>query len=318
VAQVSASSLALLKVVAIYSIVSAHVDISEDALGVFYALKIGYYIVGSMGVGLFFIVVGCGLAARPRGLESTLKKLGSFYVLPWIASGSAVYAYIYFRKPELALTWQDFLIGNGSYLYFMPVFCFFLILGSFLRHKLLRFTALLMSLIYSVSGQNIMPFGINEHLNPLLWIPYLVFGYSLEGGFRNSRETFRSVEFLLIAIFAFFSVFFADDNFVSRGGLNYQSAALIFLVCSFGAIVAYSSPAAHLPSIDRLSENTLFVYLWHMPFIGLLNFIANQYATSLHLISPAIVLLCLMLSLRIAHRLSRGKLILRFAGARSQ
>ncbi|QRF59006.1 acyltransferase family protein [Variovorax paradoxus] len=314
----SAAALGVLKMVAIYSIVSAHVDVKEGASGVLAVLKTVYYVFGSMGVGLFFIVTGCGVAARPKKISATFTKLFSFYALPWVLSGCVVYSYLYFRKGAPNLSLVNFLIGNGSYLYFMPVFFLVLLFGVSLRFRVLRIFALVASLAYTVSGQALMSHVISEHLNPLLWIPYVVFGFALDASSRQSRNVFISLEFLLIIIFALWGFLFTKDQFVTQSGLNYQSATLVFLVCSVGGILVSHRKLPLGSSIDEVSKNTLLVYLWHMPLIGALNFASNNYVKPLFLVSPAIVLGCFFLLLKLARRFAPSAWGLRLLGARLQ
>jgi len=39
-----------------------------------------------------------------------------------------------------------------------------------------------------------------------------------------------------------------------------------------------------------VGEQSLFIYLWHMPLVGILNFIGNNYIEELHYFSVLIVL----------------------------
>lgn len=73
-------------------------------------------------------------------------------------------------------------------------------------------------------------------------------------------------------------------------GLNYRNI-MIPLGVQVIFIAAQLNSRISILKLDALSRNTLAIYLWHMPLIGFLNWISNQYLPGLHFFSWGVVLL---------------------------
>ncbi len=279
------ASTSCLKFLAILSVIVAHVDIRVTGQAWDFIRPI-YYWFGSFGVGVFFIILGLNFASRSSyySLGVVVKR----FVLPWFLSGAIVFLYLVTRKSNFPISMFGFILGNGSYLYFMSVFVFFVFFGRFfLISRLLRQFFLLVSLVYLLLAYPLMPEGVSEYLNILLWYPYVVFGYVFSKGGVSSLGK-KNTEFLMITAFAVFGIFFRIFDFSPHSWLNYQNTNLVFFVCFF----YYLAFLLRLQwKVSSISRNTLFVYLWHMPLVGLVNWLGNNFYPYMHFFSPIVVLL---------------------------
>ena len=78
------------------------------------------------------------------------------------------------RKGDAGISFLSFLIGNGSYLWFVPVFLLFKFI---VRYELKRFFFLLIALIVFgdyLASEPVKLLGLNPHLNIFYWLPYLI------------------------------------------------------------------------------------------------------------------------------------------------
>lgn len=83
---------------------------------------------GTYGVITLFII--SGYLYHGTNLAYVLKKMKRI-VPPWFISGTSVFLYVYLRKPPLIISqYLKYLIGQGSYLYYLPILFFFYLLFS--------------------------------------------------------------------------------------------------------------------------------------------------------------------------------------------
>jgi surface polysaccharide O-acyltransferase-like enzyme len=194
----------------------------------------------------------------------------------------------------------------------MTAYLSLLIIAPITTKKNLMYIFFIISCIYHLTSNEVMPIGINEHLNPLLWLPYFLFGYYFYE--KNQYLSFRSIigDRLLITLFIAISFQIALLKYKITGvpQINYRSTVLVMTV--FLIFIFFSSISTLKEKnkfINTISNNTLFIYLWHMPLIGLLNYVANKYIPALHLATPAVLL---YIFYKIIFHLSKVKIIYHF------
>lgn len=305
-------NISAIKALAILSVVAAHVDIKVATSGLFGALQYLYFAFGSLGVGLFFILAGASFSEKVFKISENYQKIKK-YAAPWIISGSAIYIYLYTRKGSLFISYFEYLIGNGSYLYFMTMLSIFLLGGSALQAKLPRQLLLIISLVYIMLGEKIMPPGVSEHLNILLWAPYFLFGFVISKR-QRAIEIIASPEFLAITLTAVLSLVLQEIGIIIPSTLNYQNPILVFLVCGFFILLNNSRIIPSGDKINTIGRNTLFIYLWHMPLIGIFNYLANNFLIYIHFVSPLLVLLLFFLVMVVALRINLNTRLARLIG----
>jgi hypothetical protein len=285
---------------AVISIIAAHVYIDGHInLGLeYFKIFLNYF--GTIGVGLFFMV--SGFLWGKRG--SNLKKSSSKLIIPWVVSGSCIFAYVYLRKVDLDsgifYSYFSFILGQSSYLYYMSVYFIFLLTARFWKDDYFGFSFFIVSLIYYAFQ---IPFfhiylGVNEHLNPLLWFPYIYIGkYAATFLLLVDVLKIRIILVLGLLILAL-SYYYCEYNI--KNHIAYFSIFRIFLTIYFFIFLYYLSiNFDYLNRFNIIGEQSLFVYLWHMPLIGILNFIANNFFEEVHYFSIPIIMLFFMLLIRV-------------------
>lgn len=282
------NNLNIIKIFAIFSVIVAHIDIHENLIH-FNKIKSFYRILGSLGVGLFFVIIGFNLSKSKFNTHIDCKKTLK-YITPWLLSGTCIYIYLCLRKWPIPISYINFLIGNGSYLYFMTLLNIIFLFGNILHSRFTRLFILLISSIYMIFRIGIMPFGISEHLNILLWIPYICLGFAI-GKNGKLSELMSSPEFVIITLSAISGFTLQRLDVTNSTSLNYQNPILVFLISTIFIFFIKINLPINNCYIKTLSRNTLFIYLWHMPLIGLANYLSNNYLSSLHILSPFLVLI---------------------------
>lgn len=280
---------------AIISIIAAHVYIDGNiSLGLeYFKIFLNYF--GTIGVGLFFIVSGFVWGNIGFNLKKSVSKL----IIPWVTSGSLIFLYVYFRKSDLDSDffygYLSFILGQSSYLYYMSVYFIFILTARFWNVNFIGFIVFIVSLIYYIFKIPIFHIylGVNEHLNPLLWFPYVYFGKYAKN-ILSFLDLFR-LEKILIFSFIIFLILYYYYEYNINSYIVYFSLFRIYLTFLFFLSLYYLYLNFQVMNkFNIVGEQSLFIYLWHMPLVGVLNFIGNNYKEELHYFSVLIVLLFFM------------------------
>lgn len=133
---------------------------------------------GTFGVICFMVISGI-LYRVPQGNVGKFfgKKLKTI-VIPWIISASLVWLYVYLRKPPLTLeNWARFVIGDGSYLYYLTMLMLFYAVFTFLPFMRTKAALLVCQIITAISCLWFYQIGnLSPYLNPLNWIGFFALG----------------------------------------------------------------------------------------------------------------------------------------------
>ena len=128
-----------LKVLAVISIVSAHcvvIQQNSNELNILFSWMLEQ--IGSIGVGVFYIISGYLFYRNKYCIKDFFKRKVKSLFIPWIVVGTGVYLYIFIRKGNLGIsTWLAFILGDGSYLYFLTLLIiFYLIFFYYTKNNL--------------------------------------------------------------------------------------------------------------------------------------------------------------------------------------
>lgn len=289
-----------LKFWAVVSIVAAHVYIENDTTLVLNYIKVFLNYFGSIGVGLFFIVAGFLWGKKGVNINKSIDRL----VLPWLISGSCIFFYVYIRKADLSFdifnSYFSYILGQGSYLYYMTVYFAFMLSIRIWGNKYSILIFSLSSFVYYAFQVPVFHIylGLHEHLNPLLWFPYIYLGMYIESilSFIKRFNKHAVMIFMVVALLIFYQLF----EYETSNHIGYLSMFRVFFTfCCFLFLSYLNSNVNFSDSFNLLGKQSLFIYLWHMPFVGILNFVANQYFEILHLFTVPFVLLFFMLLIRV-------------------
>lgn len=284
----------LCKALALFSIVSAHVaGVGGDAskVQVFCAKILGAW--GTVGVPVFFAISGYlyeRSLSRRTYMELLRGKLRSL-ALPWLVCGTGVWLYVALRKGGLTFgNWFSFLIGEGSYLYYMTVLLLLYLLYIFLRKKnVLVYLGILVWVVSNIVISNVgWKLSFSPYLNVLTWQ-----GWFLLGALIQRKQIQTSMGKVLKKIWL---------PCLAAG------MAIIIWNCACGITITYWHRAyllmelLLLPSIYYfavllvgksllmdIGEKSFSIYLLHMPIAGILANIMNRFPNGIFILARPVI-----------------------------
>lgn len=305
-----------LKGLAIISVVCAHCNIQIDGPYIPYMRNI-LTNVGSIGVGIFFLLSGYFFYRSPIPLNEFVRKTIKRLVVPWLLAGTCVWLYVALRKGGLGLSeWFLYVLGVNSAFYFMTdllvlqvVFYVLEKMGVAKRRSTL--IALLVIneifIILESRGCSLFP---TSYLDFICFIGYFAFGRYL------AHETHTAACGNLLKR----RCVRVRDNRWLCGGAVLCSAALILspleftyfknaLSIVFECFFIFTAfmLAWHVKSnrLEWLGRKSFFIYLWHLPVAGILSNIGSRSMVTAYagLLWPAVVLAIMGVVIVFAERL---------------
>lgn len=283
-----------LKAFAIISIVSAHCGIlavNTNQLNIIFSLILGQ--IGTIGVGIFFILSGYLFYKNKNSFGVFFLKKIKTVLMPWIVVGTAVYFYVFFRKGGIGLnSWFDFLVGNGSYLYYLTLLIIFYLLFFYTaKNKMFVFSMIILSVLSIVLTSIGVLKAINPYLNPLNFMCYFGFGLMIANKNVLLKIAYKCANYKLLLSSLFVSGLVLTQMLdITSGYWGY--ATLIMQPIATLMIFGFATMRfVYGEKIIELGIESFAIYLLHMPIAGLITFIFNRYNLwLLTLLRPLIVI----------------------------
>lgn len=180
------------KALAILFVVTAHMNmkaLNPVALAVKGRL-------GAMGVPVFLIISAYYFKPEKYSrIRDFMKRKVISIILPWLFWGSVVYSLALWRGNGYSFfSHMNFLLGNGSYLYYMNVLmicylCFFYPAKNHWRHVITCLCAVsVFSCFLTLTGilkPVIIMLGITDYLNPFNWFVFFFFRAEIKAYFNG-------------------------------------------------------------------------------------------------------------------------------------
>lgn len=276
----------IMRFFAISSVITAHSNRGElIELFNFPKISILFNNFGIYGVSIFFFMAGI-FYYKDKSLfkEFTIKKMKNIFI-PWIFTGTLVYAYIIIRKGGMSFSsYFNFLVGNGSYLYFLTLlFIYYFCLWKLKKYKSLIIILILFSILYRlVPLDNV--FQINRYLNPIYFLPFFLSGMLVEKYdiFQLIVKTLGNYYVLIIILNILIHALFIYYDF----RLSYWEINSFFYQIN-GVLLALSLTKIRFlyrNFIQDIGDNSFAIYLLHMPFVGLTFWIVHSITVPTYLI----------------------------------
>lgn len=275
-----------LKGIAIISVVYAHCNnrISMNQIDQFLECIRGC--LGTLGVPIFMILSGY-LFNNNRSLMLFLKNKIRV-VLPWIFWGTAVWLYEVFRKGLGYAKLLDWLLGFGTYLWFMRTIMIFWVFFYFIRKRELKVLFLIVAvilriLIYDINdscyiGDHFMVSSIVCHL------PFFVFGMvAKEYEWDKLYSRFYRKEVLLLSLIVIIAVMVRNDFLIT-----YESPLFLVYIGAWYLILYEAVVHIVSPKWENffafLGKNSYLIYLVHMPVAGIVSNLFSRTSLTLYFV----------------------------------
>lgn len=282
----------VIKGIALISVFSAHCCSIIDHNSQF-AKIMSLYLqhFGTFGVGCFFIIAGLFYHARNINNKFQYFRLKLYKIgIPWLFSSVCVYLYVHLRKPPLSLAdWGHFVIGDGSYLYYLTILFFFYFLYLIPKMYSDKVNALLIFISFFCMSFFYDFFNFSPYLNIFNWIGYFSLGIIVQNNYDkfmiviNKCQKYRYLIYLITFILMAYQIL--------KGISGYYWGLLHVITSFFGiASIFFYGHKNSMNKISFLGKKSLFFYLWHMPIASIVARIFNMnFLIYLMLLRPFIV-----------------------------
>lgn len=269
----------ILKTFATISIVSAHCSsISTDKNIINNIFSFILNQIGSIGVGIFFIISGYLFYKSKYSFNLFFIKKFKSIIIPWIITGTCVYLYIVLRKGGLGVyTWIKFILGDGSYLYYLSILIVFYIIFFYTKKKKFIIYVGIISGSISILLTSLGYFiDINPYINPFNFSVYFSVGLLI--GNKDSLTKLSSVcsryrKYLLIVyiiLLVVLNIYGITSGYWGEATLIVQPVAILLIFGLSTEKIFYKK------NIIEIGKNSFSIYLLHMPIAGVVSNIFNR------------------------------------------
>ncbi|CCZ58223.1 acyltransferase [Hungatella hathewayi] len=306
------------KALAILFVVTAHMNmkaLNPVALAVKGRL-------GAMGVPVFLIISAYYFKPEKYSrIRDFMKRKVISIILPWLFWGSVVYSLALWRGNGYSFfSHMNFLLGNGSYLYYMNVLmicylCFFYPAKNHWRHVITCLCAVsVFSCFLTLTGilkPVIIMLGITDYLNPFNWFVFFSLGLKLKH--TSMEKLLEKRRWILPFTMVIWCILFVVGFYVETDGYGYFSKLGILMeLLSTVAVLCISSfgriQSKIMVGVGKLSFS---IYLIHFLVIPVIEKYVNLPGTFM-LISPIITLTICIVIIKVGDRFSKTLGIQRF------
>ena len=298
------STIYYIKGLAVLSVICAHCNAVLDAKNGF--VKVCSLIlqnIGTVGVICFFVISGMLFHYKEGKMIMFFKKRIFSICVPWFVSASCVYLYVYFRKPPLSfIGWINFLIGNGSYCYYLTmlmlcyfIFTFFSFMRTNLAFSICEIITFLSTIWFYQIGR------ISPYLNILNWIGYFGLGMQLAIHPEIVKKMLKKLYQLRKIILAIYVIIFGLQICAGNGGSYWKGVNVV--ISWLGAVVlilfAMIMEKYRDYCLSRIiywsGKESFYIYLWHMPVAGIVARVMSYKKLTLFLLVRPIIVILIMI-----------------------
>lgn len=310
-------SIYIIKAFAMLSVIAAHVVEIDNSTPIELFISYSWKLYGQVGVFLFFFFAGyCYQRTSNDGFEYWKRKL-RFVIIPWIMCSTLTYILNYIKRmtsaeSRIAYCWPQWVLGSGTWYYFVTEYVLFLFIFKFLAQKDIRLVLCIaitpISLVISSMGimtKLLTTFCLTQYLNPFNWIGIFALGIIIR---KYNIRLCRKLFILILEIIAGGCAYYLCKQKIFT---YFHPISLLFeLICALliiqGVYFLYDHlyPNGVLSMLEMFGKNSYFSYLLHMQIVQ--AFCRNlSGGTIKQLFSPVLGALLMFLLLNIIVTISR-------------
>ena len=251
------------------SVITAHLVGTVNATGIRMHIATVKSWFGQVGVIVFLILGGWLFHFKNQSYKVFWKRKAQLLIVPWIICGTGTYILCAFLSKNSSLTsYIRWVIGSGSWYYYMSIYIFFLLLFQKVRNRWivkLMIPITLISLL--LTDLNVIPYTecFTKYLNPANFVGFFAIGILLqqetinEAFFKKHRNKAALACLLSVAVMA---VRQKSSYFCMESAVFEVSAAMLVLY------LAYTLSKTRTGwKIGRFGKDTFFIYLTHMQIV---------------------------------------------------
>lgn len=254
---------------------------------------------GQLAWDVFFVVSGILFCCKEGETASFFRVRVKRLVIPWILSATAVYLYVYLRKPPIGIqSWINFVIGNGSYCYYMTILMLLYLIYALLPFMRTNVAFIICECVTAISILAFPQIGkLTPYLNILNWIGYFALGMQLKMYEEQVKIVLHYCRKWRVLIYVAFVAILAYQIYSDHSGGYWNGMNVV--LCWLGGITIFLISISVNKSKRRIlqrgliniGKKTFFIYLWHMPIAGITaRLMYDGILVHLVLIRPVLVL----------------------------
>lgn len=286
-----------MKGLAIISVVCAHCNSVPNTTGRFaHVSSLILSNVGTFGVICFFILSGFLFHFKGGQIKQFFLKKLKYICVPWLISATCVYLYVYMRKPPIqVITWINFIIGNGSYCYYMTMLMILYMIFTifpFMRSNMACLICEIITMVCCIVPQQT---EISPYLNILNWIGLFALGLHIS----NNKAFFEKIAIHILEkkwrFFLIYFILFSAQIYSDRSGWYWDGFNVI--ICWGGALTIFIIASCLKKSkwiggiLQTIGEYSFAIYIWHMPIAGIIaNLMSKSKLLWMIILRPVIVI----------------------------
>lgn len=262
---------------------------------------------GTLGVGGFFLCSGYFFDRQKARTLNYWKNKIQKLIIPWIVLGTLVKMW-YLHISDTNFQWQEYctwMIGKGTWLYFIPVLLELLIIFTFAKNKVILFIIAIVSIasnILVICGYGYHSY-VTPDMNPFNWAIFFLLGMLWKKYEEQITSVLRKWKYV---IFLFFIVWSAVYLFAAQSVTYWNRFSIPFEISGIYVLLQLAYVTRNIKPMQTIGMNTLFIYITHMVMAGwVMNHMPSTGA--ILLIRPVITLLILYVGIEVVTR--SGKIL---------
>lgn len=262
---------------------------------------------GTLGVGGFFLCSGYFFDRQKALTVNYWKNKIQKLIIPWIVLGTLVKMW-YLHISDTNFQWQEYctwMIGKGTWLYFIPVLLELLIIFTFAKDKVILFIIAIVSIVSNIlviCGYGYQSY-VTPDMNPFNWAIFFLLGMLWKKYEEQITSVLRKWKYV---IFLFFIVWSAVYLFAAQSVTYWNRFSIPFEISGIYVLLRLAYVTRNIKPMQTIGMNTLFIYITHMVMAGwVMNHMSSTGA--ILLIRPVITLLILYVGIEVVTR--SGKIL---------
>ena len=253
-------------------------------------------VVGTIGVPIFAIISGL-LLNRDKSARLFWKSRFFSTVICWFFWGTLVWAYEVIRKGLSYYRWDKWILGDGTYFWYMRALVVAWLVFRCCRFKHAVTVILITSLIVRIFLFDIRLIEVDSQFvkDIVALMPFFAIGAFLRERqgimewFSKDKPYFFNASLLLFStVFVALTLWMKDERFniANRFYILFQFGVMVYI----GMLMRYLSQSRFL---EELGKRSFLIYLLHFPFAGIMSnlFSRNRFLALFVFVHPVITLL---------------------------
>jgi len=263
----------IMKALAIFTVICAHCNLENANY-----ISGVYKNIGTIGVGVFLFISGFYLKMD----ADFFKYRNKFFTTlkPWAIASSIIWLEVSIRKGDISfLSWMFHLIGNGSIFYFFVVYFIIWAIAIIVINKIklnctIAFVvSFILNIVANIMENSSISFFPTPLLNPFVFLSYFMLG-CLFGRNKDKFLLYSNSPLCLLGGGALLVLFLPGFSTYYWNGIIeilIECSIIMFLPCIASMLLKYKK------YIIPVGKDTLFIYIWHLIPMTLVNYVGNKY-----------------------------------------